>query len=163
MTGRRVFHVGITLAAMLGPFVTVAHASIGNGTVTTAPYRVAAPAIGMPLLAVLAVMLVGIGTYVLRRTRGRAVAMVALGAALTALAGLTYAIDGVIIEGADCGMVTVHQFSLIGVHTLTSACPNAIQILSIEFDCADPPGPSPCTEGQVLTQGQSCDLPECSM
>jgi len=118
---------------------------------------------GTPLLAVLVVMLVGIGAYALRRSRGGVVAKVGFALALTALAGLTYAIDGVTVGGADCGKLTVHQFSLVGPHTLTSTCPNAIQILSIKFDCTDPPGPTPCTVGQVLTNGQFCTLPECVM
>jgi len=149
----------VGLATVFGPFTAVAHAEF-FGTVTTAPVSVAgAPAMGMPMLAVLAVVLAVGGGYMLRRTRGGAIAKVALIAALTALAGLTYATDGVVIEGADCGMQTVHQF--VPLHTLLSNCTNPIRIIDIQLDCQalDPPGD--CTVGQVLTNGDSCTLPHC--
>jgi hypothetical protein len=161
MLSRRVLQVGVALAALLGPFAVVAHAEL-FGTVTTAPNVVAgAPAMGMPMVALLAVLLAGGGAYMLRRTRSGAIAKVALIAALTALAGLTYATDGVLIEGADCGMQTVHQF--IPGHTLLSNCTNPIRIIDIQLDCfaQDPPGQ--CRVGQVLTTGQSCTLPMCNM
>jgi hypothetical protein len=158
MRSQRVFQVIVGLATLIGPLAAVAHAEF-SGTVTTAPY-LGAPAMGMPLLALLAVLLAGFGAYLSRRRRGRVV-KVALAAALTALAGLAYAIDGVTIGGADCGMRTVHPFIPVGVHTLISNCPNAIQILSITVNCDDPAPSTPCTVGQVLTQGQGCSLPAC--
>jgi hypothetical protein len=161
MRSRRLFQVIVGLATLMGPLAAVAHAEF-SGTVTTAPY-LGAPAMGMPLLALLAVLLAGFGAYLLRRRRCGVVAKVALAAALTALAGLAYATDGVTIEGADCGMRTVHPFIPVGVHILTSNCPNAIQILSITVNCDDPNPSTPCTVGQVLTQGQRCNLPACVM
>jgi hypothetical protein len=160
MLPRRLLQVAVTLATLVGPLAAVAHAEL-SGTVTTAPYGGAAPTMGLPLLAVLAVMLVGIGCYVLRRTRGSVAAKVGFVAALTAVAGIAYANGVITIEGAACGTKTVHQFIPDGPHPLTNNCSNAIQIISVTVNCEDPPGPNLCAAGKILTQGRSCFLPAC--
>lgn len=164
MRGRRVFYVGSAAAAMLGSFATAAHAFL-NGTVKTAPY-VAAPAFGTPVLAVLAVLLAAGGAYVLQRTRGGAIAKVAIVAVLAGLGALAYA-DGsgtiFTVSGAGCGTTTVFTFDLTVANTLHSNCPDPIVIVDLEFDCTAPDPPNECTLGLVLTNGQSCALPECKV
>ncbi len=161
MKAHRVVHIGIAVAALLGSFATVAHAIL-NGTVKTAPYR-AAPTLGTPALAVLAVLLVAVGMYVLRRTRGGAIAKVAVVAALAALAGLAYASNGqtFTVMGAECGTVTVFTFDLTAPSSLSSDCPNPIQIIDLKFDCTAPDPPNQCMLGEILTNGQTCNLPLC--
>lgn len=158
---RRLLQVVVALATLVGPLAAVAHA-LFTGSVTTVPY-VSAPAIGMPLLALLAVALAGGGAYLLRRAGRGAIAKVGFVAALTALAGLAYA-NGtglITIAGAQCGMQAVNEFDPSTAHTLVSNCPNPIQIVSIQWNCEDPAGPAPCSEGQVLNNGDSCSLPIC--
>ena len=164
MLPRRLLQVVVAMVTLVGPLAAVAHAAV-SGSVTTAPVGVAAPAIGMPLLALLTVLLAGGGAYLLRRKAGGAIAKVVFVAALTALAGLAYAFPPgpnlIPVAGAQCGMQTVQTFNPLIENTLVSNCPNAIQILSIQANCEDPPGPGPCSEGQVLNNGQSCTLPVC--
>jgi len=162
MLPRRLLQVVAGLTTLGGPLAAVAHAEF-IGTVTTAPVGVAAPAMGMPLLALLAALLAGGGACLLRRTRGRALAKVGFVAALTALAGLAYANGSTVItiKDAQCGMQAVNPFDPSIPFTLLSNCPNAIRIISIQFNCEDPAGPAPCSEGQILTNGQSCTLPLC--
>jgi len=163
MLFRKILQGGVALAALLGPFATVAHARF-EATVTTAPYGVAAPVMGLPLLVGLVMLLAGGGAYVLRRTRGGGVAKVAFVATLTALAGLAYAIipsPNIPLQGADCRMRTVHPFDASFEYALLSDCPNPIQILDINLNCEGLDPPSQCTVGQVLTEGQFCFLPAC--
>ena len=161
MTPRRLLQIVVALAALVGPLAAVAHAAV-SGSVTTAPVTAAAPAIGMPLLALLTILLAGGGAYRLRRTRAGAVGKLAFVAALSALAGLAYASTGTItIAGAQCGMQAVNPFTPSVQQYLQSNCPNQIRIISIQFDCLDPAPPNPCTVGQVLNNGGICALPLC--
>lgn len=159
---RRLLHIIVALATLVAPLAAVAHAEF-IGSVTTAPVIVSsAPAVGMPLLALLAVMLAGGGAYLLRRAAGGAIAKVGLVAALTALAGLAYAFPNLIpVEGAQCRMQAVQTFDPFSLNTLVSHCPNQIRIISIQVTCEDPPSPSPCSVGQVLANGDACTLPTC--
>ncbi|MBP1684031.1 MAG: hypothetical protein H6Q33_174 [Deltaproteobacteria bacterium] len=160
MMPRRLLQIVGGLATLVGPLATVAYAEF-IGTVTTAPY-VPAPAMSIPMMVLLGVMLAGGGAHLLRRTRAGAVGKVALVAALTALAGLAYANGNTItIKDADCGKQTVSPFDPGAPQYLQSNCPNPIRIISIEFTCEDPPSLNPCTEGQVLNNGDICALPEC--
>jgi hypothetical protein len=120
----------------------------------------------MPLLALLVVVLACSGVYFLRRTAGGTIAKMGFVAALTAMAGLGYAIlvIGVTIpvEGIQCMRQTVQTFDPTAENTLVSHCPNQIQIVSIHVDpCpgVDPPGS--CSVGQVLADGDACTLPTC--
>jgi hypothetical protein len=121
---------------------------------------------GMPMLALLVVVLAGSGVYLLRRTAGGTIAKMGFVAALTAMAGLGYAIlvIGVTIpiEGVQCMRRAVHAFDPTAENTLVSHCPNQIQIVSIQVvPCPgfDPLGS--CSEGQVLADGDACTLPTC--
>jgi Pretoxin HINT domain len=163
---RRLLNAVVTLATLVAPLAAVAQL-VPTGSVTTAPLGAAAPAMGMPLLALLAVVLAGGGAYLLRRAARGAIAKVGFVAALTALAGLGYAFipSGITItiDGAECGMQTVHPFNPLNENTLVSHCPNRIQIISIQGSCTfDPSGPGPCSVGQVLADGDSCMLPTCT-
>lgn len=161
MRSRRVFQVAVALAMLTGPLAAVAHAFV-TGTVTTAPVAAAAPAIGVPMLVVVVVLLAAVGGYGLRRTHGGVIAKIGFAVALSVAAGLAYATNaGIIIEGADCGMTAAHQYDGSMTHPLVNSCPNAIRIVSIDLDCILDPPPSPCSEGLVLAPGASCGLPFC--
>jgi len=135
-----------------------------SGSVTTDPVGQSAPALALPMLVVLAVGLIGLGAYTLRTRSAGAVAGFALVAGLSVLAGLGYATDGsVVIQGAECNTQTVSPYPSVCGDTLTSGCSNRIRIVAIEPGCESPTIPSsPCTVGQVLTDGQQCYLPYCA-
>ena len=166
MKPRRVLQVVVAVGTLVGPLAVVAHADL-FGTVTTAPVGMPAPAMGMPLLVLLAVLLAGAGAYLLRRTGGGVIAKVAVVAALAALAGLAYANGGMgtiyTVAGPDCGIAKTFTFDPLGPNELLSNCPNPIRIIAIQLDCNAPDPPGECTVGQVLSNGQFCTLPECFM
>jgi hypothetical protein len=163
---RKLRHVVVALVTLGAPLAAVAQPLPPGGTVTTSPFGGTAPAMGMPLLALLVVVLAGSGVYLLRRTGGGTIAKMGFVAALTAMAGLGYAIlvIGVTIpiEGIQCMRQTVQTFDPTAENTLVSRCPNQIQIVSIQVvPCPgfDPLGS--CSEGQVLADGDACTLPTC--
>jgi len=163
---RRLPHVVVALAALVAPLAAFAQQG-GGGTVTTTPLA-AAPVMGMPLLALLAVVLSGVAAYLLRRTAGRAIAVVGFVVALTALAAhATLPIFTIItVQGAQCSMRTTQMFMPTDPNTLVSHCPNPIQIVSIQLSCTDTLGPLPnvlglCHVGQILGDGGDCTLPTC--
>jgi hypothetical protein len=165
MRSRRVIQIVVAVATLVGPFAALAQ----NGdTVTTAPYVVTgAPAMGMPLLVLLAVLLGGVGAYLLRCTRGGIIAKVGAVAVLTALGGLAYAFlpASLTVTGAQCQMQTVQSFFGQGgtPQQLLSQCPNWIQIISIHHSCGTDGHlePGTCKEGELLANGDSCTLPLC--
>lgn len=134
-------------------------------TVTTVPFIQAAPALTMPMLVAVAVVLLGVGAYCTRTRAGRAVAGLALVAGLSLLASRSYApLPVVTVEGADCGRVTTQSYSNFSETLLTSLCTNRIKIVAIESDCIHGEAlvtPPLCAVGQVLSNGDSCTLPSC--
>jgi hypothetical protein len=165
MTIRKLPHVVVALATLVAPLAALAQGT--DGSVTTAPLATA-PAMGMSLLALLAVVLTGVAAYCLRHAAGRVIAAVGFVAALTALAGLGYATLPlsmmIMVQGGQCAMQTTQMFNPMNLNTLVSHCPNSIQITSIQqgMACTAPcVGPSPCKVGQVLANNDACDLPAC--
>jgi len=154
---RRSIPVVAALATLVAPLAAFA---VDTATVTTGPAS-AAPALTMPLILLLAVVLASVAAYRLRLTSvGRIVGTV-LVAAVTA-AGLAYAGAEITISGPECAKQTTKPFDPILPALLVSNCPNPIHILAIQLSCIDPPPPlQPCTVGQTLTNGESCLLPSC--
>jgi len=156
---RRLLQVAVVSTALVSPLVAFA------ATVTTAPLGQQAPALTMPLLVALALALIGIGAYSLRTRSVGVVAGLALVAGLSVLAGLCYANGGIFVQGPQCDVQTTQSYPNIEGETLTSLCPNQIQIVALE--CNDMHGsqaavpPSSCTVGQTLSNGQVCTLPAC--
>ena len=169
MTMRRLPHVVVTVTTLLAPLAALAQAT--NGSVTTAPLATA-PVMGLRVLALLAMVLALAAAYLLRRTAGRAIAVLGFVAALTALTGLGYANPAsIMVVGGQCGMQTTQMFDSDHPNTLVSNCQNSIQIVSLQSSCAfgDRTRPlgecsldlGPCRVGQVLAYGDSCTLPTC--
>ncbi len=158
MTLRRSFYAAATLATLAESAVAV----VDPGTVTTVP-SAGTPAIGMPLLLLLALALAGGGVYLLRHATGGVAAKVGCVVALIALGGLAYAgLPPITISGAGCGMQAVNTFDPTTDSQLLNGCPNPIAIVSIQFDCRDPAPPNACRVGTVLFTGESCMLPVCA-
>jgi len=156
---RRVLQVAVASAALVSPLAAFA------GTVTTAPVVHPAPALAMPLLVALGIGLIGLGAYRLRTRSAGAVTGFALVAGLSLLAGLSYAEGGVVVQGSDCNTRTTQSYVSSHARTLTSLCPNPIQIVAIdpckvEMDVLGDPPPL-CAVGQILTNGEVCTLQAC--
>jgi hypothetical protein len=156
---RRLLQVAVVSAALVSPLAAFAEIT---GSVTTAPYQ-PAPALTMGMLTALAIALTGLGAYRVCNRPAGAAAGFALVAGLSLLAGLSYASNGGIsVKDADCNMRTTQSYPGIPGELLTSLCPNPIKIVAIDPGCGTPdPPPSPCTVGQILTNGQKCVLPTC--
>ncbi len=158
MTLRRSFYIVAALATLAEPAVAV----IDPGTVITVP-SAGTPAIGIPLLLLLALALAGGGLYLLRHATGGVAAKVGCVVTLIALGGLAYAgIPTITISGAECGMQAVNTFEPTTESQLLNSCPNPIAIISIQFSCNDPAPPNACRVGKVLFSGESCMLPVCA-
>ena len=153
---RRAIPAAAVLAMLISPLT--AHA-VFMGTVTTEPAQ-QAPALTLPLIAVLAIALAAIAAYRLRAA-GTFVGLILL-AAVTGLAGIGYATLGLTVSGGECGKKITQPF--LQGQTLTNECPTGILILAINLDCnGDPPAPSnPCRVGETLASGQTCTLPHCT-
>ena len=161
---RRLPHAVVALATLVAPLVARAQAA-PNGSVTTAPFAPGAPVMGLPVLALLAVVLAGVAAYFLRRATGRGVAGLAVLAVLGGLVGLGYAtLPSITIQGAQCATSTTQVYDAFFENTLVSHCPNPISIVSIQQTCTLVAGPGGgCRAGQVLTNGASCNLPTCDL
>ena len=163
----RSLQVAVSSAALVSPLAAVAQ-PMTTGSVTTAPVGISAPALAIPTLVALAIALIALGAYSIRTRTAGAVTGFALAAGLSLLASLGYATGGVVIQGTDCFAQTIHSYdSTLGTTSLTSLCPNPIQIVaidacaSIEPDVLGDPLPF-CRVGTILTNGQACTLPGCS-
>jgi len=172
MVGRRTMRVVAAVASSVAPLAALAQGPVN--TVTTGPVS-PAPALGMPVLAALAVALAGFALYRLRRRAGGRVVAFGVIAAMIAAAGVSYAgsmtmINKIMISGAECMMRTTNTYDQSPTN-LMSQCPNLIQILDIRFGCTDQTGtngPSPqvpslplCRIGDTLADGAECRLPIC--
>jgi len=160
----RLPHVVAALITLVAPLAALAQGT--NGSVTTAPLPTA-PTMGIPVLILLAALLTGVAAYFLRRAAGRAIAVVAFVAVLTALAGIGYArIMMIMVQGSQCAMQTTQMFMPMNPTSLKSDCPNPIQIISIQPEMLcnmDTLGSAtgvlrPCRVGQILTNGEECIL-----
>ena len=173
MMRRRSIHVAAAFGVLGVPLPAWADPT---GSVTTGPIQ-QAPALGIPVLVLLAVALTAITVYRLRRTGGRRMVGLGLVATVTLLAGIGHAIIPIItITGMDCAKQTVSVFDpLAGETLLTSDCPNPIRIVDIQVSCNEKvvaPGAQTgiggaandvveCSIGQVLANGNTCSLPGC--
>ena len=157
MRVRRTLQVAVAVAALVSPLAAFAEPT---GSVTTAPVVQQAPALALPVLVALAIALIGVGTYCIRTRSAGAVAGFALVVGLSVLAALSYATIGVLIQGADCDMQTMHTFT--GGSPLASACANPIRIVAITCESTDVVAPNRelCFVDEILLNGQSCAL-EC--
>ena len=154
---RRVLQVVVVSGTLVSPLAAFA------ASVTTSPLGLAAPALRLVVLIALAIVLVGAGLYSLRRRSAAALAGFALVAGLSVLAGLGYANPpGVVIDDGDCHRQSVHVYS-DGGSTLTSLCPGPIKIDALDCDGVPPLCVAlvDCTVGQILANGESCNLPAC--
>jgi hypothetical protein len=171
----RAIDVAAGVGLLVAPLAALAQPE--TGAVTTSPLPQQAPALGMPLLAILAVALTAITVYRLRRAAAGRIVGLGLVAAMTVLAGIGYAVmQTITITGADCAKQTVSPFfPLEGETLLTSECPNLIRIVDIQDSC-DGSVVSPnaetgmgsaandvaeCSIGQILANGNTCALPGC--
>jgi len=167
MVRRRRIDVVAAVAALVVPLPALAQGAVN--LVTTGPIQ-QAPALGMPLLFLLAVALAGLAMYRLRHGVPSRIMAVGFVVAMTVLAGLGYAMMPTItISGGDCMRRTTNPYDLFEHTYLMSACPNMIRILEIQFGCT-PSQPSPgsqslaipeCEVGQTLANGDECMLPTC--
>lgn len=172
MRCRRSIHVAAAVGMVVAPFAAWADPS---GSVTTTPIH-DTPALGMPVLVLLAVALTVITVYRLQRSAGGRIVGLGLVAAVTLLAGLVYAfIPTITISGADCTKQTVSVFDPLDEETLlTSNCPNQIQITDIRLVCdqnvvlpnagggsAGVDEFAECFIGEVLANGNTCALLGC--
>lgn len=168
----RSIHVSAAVGFLVTPLAALAQPA--TGAVTTSPIQ-QAPALGMPVLVLLAVALTAITVYRLRRTGGRRILGLGLVAVVTVLAGLVYAfLPTITISGADCAKQTVSVFDpLVEETLLTSNCANLIQIIDIQITC-DEGAVAPnatggiagdlfaeCFIGQILANGNTCALLGC--
>jgi hypothetical protein len=143
-------------------------AQLPAGSVTTGPLAQSAPIGGTPLMLLLVIALLGLAVYRLRRPAARFVAL----AVFIALAAFAYATGVVItVNGADCVKVTTNAFDPLVMSTLKSECPNPIQILDVRLSCGAAANLAaeqsaavnpPCTVGETLADGGSCELPNCA-
>ncbi len=159
---RRSAQIAVAAAVLLSPFAAVAQFA---ASVTTDPAGGSAPALTMPMLVVLAIVLCGVAAYGILTRSSRTVAGVALIAGLSLVANLSHANLPIVVQGADCNTRTTQSYNP-GGELLTSLCPNAIQIVAL--DCSTPVAPelfledaAACTVGLVLANAQSCRLPTC--
>jgi len=129
-------------------------------TVTTSPANQPAPALSMPALLLLAVAMACVAAYTLRKRAIPTVRALVLVVGLTVLVGVAYAgFKGIELKGTDCNITKVQAFD--SGEPLMNSCPNPIQIIRI--DCGSSPAlvTGVCTQGQVLANGDGCDLPIC--
>jgi hypothetical protein len=113
-----------------------------------------------------AIAMVGIAVYRLRRAVGRRIVGLVLIVALTVLAGRAYApLMTIAISDTQCTNLIVSNFDPTTPTVLTSDCPNLIQIVEIKDPC-DFDGAcvafGPCKVGMTLAKGDSCMVPTCS-
>lgn len=157
------------LVALIAPVVV--HAADPMNMVTTRPLAQHAPAVGLPLIFLLAVVLAGVTVYRLRRVAVGRVIGAALIAAWIGLAGLGYAvIDTLHINGTACMQQTASPYATMTTTNLQNDCPNDILIVDIQFACTSDTLPDQetggasvpsCVRGNALQNGQICRLPLC--
>jgi len=160
---RESLFVATVVTTLLTPLAALA------GTITTSPLGAAAPAIGMPMLVLLALVLSVGAVYVLRRKAASATARLAGMAAVIIVAGIAYATTNVVVSGAQCTMRTTQMWNAIYPKMLENQCSNALLLEVIDPDCNFLTGsagapldsfPS-CVMGQTLAAGAICHLPIC--
>ena len=172
-------HTAASVGVLLAPLATLAQPQ--TGSVTTRPLAQQAPALGLPLLAILAVALLAIAVYRLWRANRGPILGLGFVVTMTLLAGIGYAlvmVQTITIAGAACGNPTVSAFNAFSQTRLKSACVNPIQIVDIQSPCdggtectVSPNAVScvgsaasdgtECTIGLILGDGNTCELPIC--
>ena len=163
MRFRRLVPVAVAAATLVSPLAAFA------ASVTTDPIGQAAPALTTPMLGVLAIVLIGLGIYRIRTHATGTLTGLALLIGLSLLAGVSYATIGVVVKDAQCTMRTTQTYS-DGGSTLTSLCPNPIEIVAIvcktpiEPDVVgDIPTLPTCTVGEILATNDACRLLGCDV
>ena len=151
--------VGTVVATFLTPL-----AALAAGTVTTSPFGAAAPAVGMPMLVLLALALSFGAMYVLRRKAANATVRLAVVATAALLAGIAYAtMPSVMVSGDQCRMRTTQTWDSGYATMLENQCSNTLLIEAIDPGCdhLDAPSLPACVPGQPLAADTACYLPEC--
>ena len=155
----------VVIACVMAPLSLSAH---NGGSVVVGPIGASAPALGMPLLAILAMLLTVTAVVFLRRPRSvLSHALVVLALMLTATVGLSL-IPTVVVSGDECNEITQKSYDSSSPSVaLLSECPNPIRIIELDLNChhsdceqAELP-PTSCEVGLVLNPGQICQLPTC--
>lgn len=153
---------GLALAAPAAAFAQP------TGSVITGPLAVGAPALGWPVLVVLAVALAAGAIVMLRVPRSAARVAAALALVLAAGAGRA-AVLSVIISGDECHRITQETYSPLTEALLENQCNNSIRVIDLQLDCLDggseeanqaAPVPA-CEVGLILASGDLCELPIC--
>jgi hypothetical protein len=163
----RLRQLALGVLALAGPSAAFAQPS---GVVVTGPLAVGAPALGWPVLAVLALALATGALLMLRRVpQSGARAIAVLGLVLAAASGRA-AVLSVIIEGDECNRVNQETYSPTREILLQNQCANSVRILDLELDCSEfdraqqgseAAPPPPCEVGLIIPAGDSCALPTC--
>ena len=161
---RRSLCIPAVVTALVAPTPGFAQA-VGN--VTTAPAQVA-PALAIPGLVLLVVMLTAGAMYLLRRPSSRVITVFLL--ATVGFALVAYANGAaVVVDGGECTATTTQTWDPLSANpTLLSQCPNLIYIVALDFSCGPRDGIDEavvgdlCTVGLTLAPGQSCLLPVCT-
>jgi len=146
----------------------IAALAVPIGSVTTSPFG-SAPVLALPLLLLLAIVLAGITIFRLRRRGAAPVAIVAVGAALLVMAGVTYAtVPIIVLSDVACNARVTNSYTPTTLTEVTNHCINPVKIVDITFSCNALPDtvtgeiPSLCEIGQTLNPGSTCRLPECA-
>ncbi|HVO25988.1 MAG TPA: hypothetical protein VMW56_20405 [Candidatus Margulisiibacteriota bacterium] len=155
-------YLSTVVATLVTPFAASA------GTVTTVPLGAAAPALGLPMLGLLAVALSVGAVHVLRRKAASATAKLAVVAVVISLAGAAYApIPTVVVSNEQCTVRTTQMWDSSNPAVLENRCSNDLVIEAI-MACEPGLGSAAvvdelpvCVVGQILAADGACDLPVC--
>lgn len=157
----------------LGGAILALPLTASAATVTVAPAGAAAPAMSGGVLFVSALVLGGIAVATLRRSRSATATLVAALALSGSIAAVhrAWATSGIVVSGEDCSERTEFNYAGFQGSSVTSDCPNAIQIVALEL-CDNDNSTSQlgealvvnptCEIGLVLHNGDTCELPVCN-
>jgi hypothetical protein len=158
-------------AVVAGTLVPLTVSAQNGASVTVAPLGTAAPAAGLPLLGLLALLLAIVAVTLLRRDR-TAVRFATVLFTVAMVAGVGYSLmANVVVSGDECGQVTVKPYDRFADLNLESECANPIQIIDLEIECngihketlvEGQPLPD-CQVGLVLNFEEACILPSCDV
>jgi hypothetical protein len=165
MMPRKLRQLALGGLVVAGPSAASAQIS---ASVTTGPLAVGAPALGWPVLVVLAVVLASAAILMLRRVPRSGARVVAVLALVLAAAAGRAAVLSVIVSGDECGRVSEEAYSPENEIILENQCPNSVRILDLQLSCSDAHGGEAsqagipaCEIGLVVPAGESCELPIC--
>jgi len=166
---RGLIQVVTIAAALLAPLAAFGGAT--EGEVVVAPAATSsAPAVGTPLLALLAVGLFIAAAVVLRRRSPALASGLTAAVAVVMLVTAGYAaFFAVVISGPDCEEQTAHNYppDAGAQPTLRNDCDNPMVVVEITIRCEEEESPAQevppqCEIGTVLQNaGDECRLPVC--